>query len=60
MKIATADREIKEIIDKHHVYGAEVLINAIVRAARRQPYLGQREIQHLVERAFEREEAGDE
>lgn len=60
MKIATADREIKEIIENHHVYGAEVLINAIVRAAKRQPYLGQREIQHMVERAFEREEVGDE
>lgn len=56
MEIVTADREIGELIDRHHVYGAETVINALVRAAKRQPYLGQYEIQCMVEQAFKREE----
>ena len=39
MTIAETDRTIKELIKEHHVYGAEAVINALVRASQDEPYL---------------------
>lgn len=56
MEIATTDREIGELIYRHHVYGAEAVINALVRAAKKEPYLDKYAVLRMVERAFDREE----
>lgn len=54
MTIAATDREIKGLIDDHHVYGAETVINALVRASANQPYLNEEAMIILVKNAFER------
>lgn len=56
MTIASADAEISNLIEKHHVYGAETVVNALVRASQKVRYLGQSDITRLVVRAFRREE----
>ena len=55
MTIAETDREIRELIQKHHVYGAEAVINALVRAAATEPYLTNYEILKILNNALERE-----
>ena len=57
MTIAKADREVKDLIQKNHVYGAEAIINALVRAAQTEPYLTPDAIKSMVDHAFERQEA---
>ncbi len=54
MTIAATDREVKELIDKHHVYGAEVVINALVRASAKEPYLNEDFIIKMIKFAFDR------
>lgn len=56
MTIAQTDREIKELIDKHHVYGAETVINALVRACDGQDYLGRDAIVKMLDSAYARKE----
>lgn len=53
--IAATDREIKGIIEKHHVYGAEVVINALTRASIEESYLDENTIIQMVHNAFKRE-----
>ena len=52
MTIAAANNEIKELINKHHVYGAEVLINALVRACDGTDYLSRAEVLKLLDSAY--------
>ena len=55
MTIAGTDREVRVLIKQHHIYGAETIINALVRAAQTEPYLTKDAIIKMVDRAFERE-----
>jgi len=55
MTIAATDREVKELIEQHHVYGAEVLINALVRAAIKQPYLTEAAVTKMIHDAYTKE-----
>lgn len=56
MTIAATDNEVKKLIDEHHVYGAEVVINALVRASKGEPYLNETALVQLIHSAFRREE----
>lgn len=53
MTIAETDREVKDLVEKHHVYGAETIINALVRACDKKPYLGRAELIKLIDNAYE-------
>ena len=55
MTIAGTDREVRVLIKQHHIYGAETIINALVRAAVTEPHLTKDAIIKMVEHAFERE-----
>lgn len=59
MTIAETDREIRTIVEKHHVYGAEAVINALVRAVKNEKQLSKHEIEKMLDHAFEREEQCD-
>ena len=54
MTIASADREIRELIREKHVVGAEAVMNALVRACDGQPYLGRDYLHVLLDQAFRR------
>ena len=56
MTIASSHKEMKEIIDKHSVYGAEALINSLVYASRDNKYLTEDEMHKLVSYAFKMRE----
>ena len=56
LTISSLDREIGALISQHHVYGAECVINALVRASKKESYLGQAAIVRMVGQAFKREE----
>lgn len=49
MTIASAGEDIRELIDKHHVYGAEAVINALMRACEGRDYLTADDIKKLIE-----------
>ena len=55
MTIAGTDREVRVLIKQHHIYGAETIINALVRAAQTEPHLTRDEIVSMVDHAFKRE-----
>ena len=57
MTIAGTDRAVRELIKEHHVYGAETVINALVRATTDELYLGEDVLIRLIHKAYEREEA---
>ena len=54
MTIASAEKEITELINEHHVYAAEVLINCIVRAGQNQLFINNAVLHGLVESAYDR------
>lgn len=54
MTIASADREIRELIHEKHVVGAEAVANALVRACDGQPYLGREHLHELLDQAYKR------
>ena len=55
MKICELDKEISSIIKEYHVYGAECVINALVRACDGENYLNAQSLHTLIESAFDRE-----
>lgn len=59
MTVAATDREVKELIKGYHVYGAEVLINALARATKDEPYLKEDDVIRLVKSAYKRIEEED-
>ena len=60
LTISSLDKEIGSLISKHHVYGAESVINALARASVNERYLGRADIIRMVEAAFRRiEEEGE-
>lgn len=54
MTIASAEKEITELINEHAVYAAEVLINCIARAGQNHPYISCSVLHGLVECAYDR------
>ena len=55
MTIAALDKEIKGVIDEHKVYGAECVINALVRGCKGEQYLTEDYLIKLVHESFELE-----
>lgn len=55
MTIASTDKEVKELINDHHIYGLESIINAVVRACKDESYVNEDYIIKLVKSAYERE-----
>lgn len=55
MQIVEIEREVKGVIREHHIYGAECLINELVRAAQEEPYLTKEAMFRMIESAFKRE-----
>ena len=55
MKPIEVDREVKDLIINYHVYGAEVLLNALVRAAVNEPYLRQEDLVRILIHAVRRQ-----
>lgn len=58
MTIAQTEKEIKGLVKEHHIYGAETIINALVRSSKDISYLDEETIVKMVKSAFER--IGDE
>ena len=54
MKICEIDKAVKEVIEDHHVYGAECIINAIARASLTECYLSESELINMIKNAFVR------
>lgn len=54
MTIASADREIRELIHEKHVVGAEAVVAALVRACDGQPYLSREYLHELLDQACRR------
>lgn len=57
--IAAMDGEITWTIHNYHTYGAEVIINALVKACKGHAYLQREHIEKLLDEAYKREEAED-
>ena len=57
MTIAGTDKAGRDLIKEHHVYGAETVVNALVRATTDELYLGEDVLIRLIHKAYEREEA---
>lgn len=55
MTIAQIDREVESIIARYSVYGAECLINALVRAGKNQQYVDVDMLHKLIDEAARRE-----
>ena len=54
MTIAETDNQIKGIIKQWHVYGAEAIIGALVRACKNEPYLQGEDLYKLLDSALSR------
>ena len=54
MTIASTDKEVKELIKEHAVYGVETIINAVVRNCVNEPYVNEEYIIKLVKSAYKR------
>ena len=59
MTIANCEPEIRDIIQEHHVVGAEAIINALVRATKNERYLQIEDLIRLMIRANRRENEND-
>ena len=55
MTISQLDKELKQIIDDHSVYGAECIINALVRACDGKQYLDESALHLMLKLSFEHE-----
>lgn len=52
--IAQLDTELRRVIERHHVYGAEAIINALIRACEGRDYLSREYVIKLVNAAYKR------
>lgn len=59
LTIARLDREFTALIDMHHVYGAESIVNALVRATKGHPYLTKDDVFMLFYKAYQMEEVAN-
>lgn len=53
MTIASTDKEISSLIERFHTYGAEAVINALVRACRGKQFLNKEALLNIFNHAFE-------
>lgn len=56
MTIAETDKQIKGVIDQWSVYGAEAIMQALVRATRKHSYLQPADLHKLLDTVVEHEE----
>ena len=56
MKICEIDREVKGVITEHSVYGCEVIMNAVARAAKHDRWLTGSALHALLDAAIIRED----
>ena len=56
MTIASCDREVRELIKKHSIYGIETVVNALVRACKDNPDCDMAYVTNMLQRAFKRKE----
>lgn len=54
MTIAETDNQIKGVITQWHVYGAEAIVGALVRACKNEPYLQSDDLHKLLDDALAR------
>ena len=54
MTIASSSREVKELIQNHHVYGAEAVINAVVFGSIGEAYIDKEVLKRMIDKAYER------
>ena len=52
MTIAETDKQIRGVIKQWHVYGAEAIVNALVRACEHEPYLQRDDLLRLLDHAY--------
>ena len=57
MTIASCDREVRELIEKHSIYGVETVVNALVRACKDNRECDMAYVTNMLQHAFKREEA---
>ena len=60
MTIRELDPTIREVVDQWHVYGAEAVINALVRACKGKRYLDAEALHRMLESAIQHEINKDE
>lgn len=56
MTIASCDREVKELIEKHSIYGVETVVNALVRACKTISDCDMAYVTNILQHSFKREE----
>lgn len=56
MTILSSIKEMKEIINKHSIYGVESLMNALVIACKDHPYVNREMLHKLLDTAIDRVE----
>ena len=52
MKISQLDHELKQIVNEYGVFGAESIINALVRACKDEPYLSEQVLKAFIVSAY--------
>ena len=57
MTILSSIKEMKEIVNKHSIYGVESLMNALVLASKDHPYVNREMLHKLLDTAIDRVEA---
>jgi hypothetical protein len=56
MTIASCDGEVKDLIEKHSIYGVETVVNALVRACKTIPDCDMAYVTNMLQHSFKREE----
>lgn len=56
MTIASCDREVRDLIKDHSIYGVETVVNALVRACKDNPDCDMAYVTNMLQHAFKREE----
>lgn len=54
MTISKTEAEVAYLIKKHHVYGAETIINAVVLGSIGEAYINKDVLKRMIDRAYER------
>lgn len=52
MTISELDKSLREVVERYHVYGAESIINALIRACEGRDYLSREYVIKLVNAAY--------
>ena len=52
--IWSVNKEVKECIEKYHVYGAEAIINSVILSMKNEPYFTKEDFMKMIDFAYER------